>query len=95
MTFNPQPDPPRRAVSRVQAVRAFQNLQRELSELSTSWASDHPKLSPEKSRAGQNAISEAQEKLNRLGQASNRNAATTALAAFSAAVQHLSNVLNE
>src|SRR5437763_15982115 len=38
VTFNPQPDPPGEPY-RVQAARAFQNLQREFSELSTSWAS--------------------------------------------------------
>jgi hypothetical protein len=85
VAFNPQPDPPGDPAFR-RANEAYRALQAEFSDLS-GWSSETPNL---KSRA---AISDAQQKFGRLGQASDRASIYLALNSLSSSVQRLSRAL--
>ena len=85
VTFNPQPDPPGEPAFR-RANEAYRRLEAEVSDLA-GWSSETPNL---KSRA---AISDAQEKFGRLGQASDRASIYLALNSLSSSVQRLSKTL--
>jgi len=74
------------------AMQAYSSLQAELSDLASNSAEIAGlKGSPEKLSDAQGAISDAQNKLSRLGQTADRNAATPLLDELSASVQRLSD----
>ena len=84
VTFNPQPDPPGDPAFR-RANEAYRALEAEVSDLG-GWSSETPNL---KSRP---TISDAQEKVGRLGQASDRASIYLALNSLSASVHKLSKL---
>lgn len=95
--FNPQPDPPGDPDPWYrQGLEAYKSLQAEIPNLSESspWGRYKWTWSQEKIKSWQSTASEAQDILSRLGQATDRNAANTALNNLSASVQRLSKMLN-
>jgi uncharacterized protein YukE len=95
--FNPQPDPPGDPDPWYrQGLEAYKSLQAEIPNLSESspWGRYKWSWSQEKIKTWQSTASEAQDILSRLGQATDRNAANTALNNLSASVQRLSKMLN-
>jgi hypothetical protein len=81
VSFNPQPDPPGDPDPWYrQARQAFGMLQEEIEDLSKY---------PPSEKVG--AVNDAQEKLGRLGQASDRTSARAALAAMKPCIRRLSN----
>lgn len=93
--FNPQPDPPGDPDpwSR-SAGEAYRSLLAELSDLS-DHVTDAPIyiFPPQKANAGRAAISDAQAKLNSLGQSPKRSEVNVTLSQLSASVRRLSNSL--
>ena len=92
--FNPQPDPPGIPPSYRNAIQAYRSLLAELSDLSSNSSEiAGVKSSPEKTSSAQNAIREAQTKLEALGNppVGDSHAATDhALRSLGTSVQRLS-----
>ncbi len=95
--FNPQPDPPGIPVSYRNAIQAYRSLTEEFSDLSNNSSEIAGlKGSPEKLSSAQNAIKEAQTKLEGLGNppVGDSHAATSqALRSLGASVQRLSKTI--
>ena len=95
--FNPQPDPPGDPDPWYrQGLEAYKGLQRDLSDLAESspWGRSKWTWSQDRIGSWKNTVSEAQEKLNRLGHSSDRNSANMTLNDLSASVQRLSRMIN-